>query len=319
MELVEKILNGDVTVASKLMKDIEDDDPLAIHELKKLYPHTGKAYIVGVTGAPGVGKSTLIDALIKVFCQGGAKVGVIAIDPSSPFTGGAILGDRIRMKYFSKDQSVFIRSVATRGWSGGLSKHTLSMIHVMDAMGKDIVFVETVGSGQVEIDITKVADTSVVALCPGAGDEIQTMKGGILEAADILVVNKADREGADDLLLKLEIMVERRVYGHDQWKPRVFAVRAVNGTGVPEIRAEILNHKDFLICSGGLRAAREDRARTELYEAMRSRIETYIEEKMTRDAHIDELINDIAERRIDPYSVVSEITSKLMQNMTKQQ
>jgi len=312
MELVNKILSGDVRIASRLMKDVEDEVPTATGELKKLYPHTGKAYVVGITGAPGVGKSTLIDALIKVFCQDGTKVGVIAIDPSSPFTGGAILGDRIRMKYFSKDQSVFIRSIATRGWAGGLSKHTLSMIHVMDAMGKDVIFVETVGSGQVEIDVTKVADTSIVALCPGAGDEIQTMKSGILEAADILVVNKADCEGADDLQLMLEIMVERRVYSPDQWRPHVFARRAVNGAGVTELKEEVLNHKDFLICSGGLRSTREQRARTELYEAIKSYVEMYVANKMAGDARLDQLIKDIADRKTDPYSVVSEITSKLI-------
>jgi LAO/AO transport system kinase len=312
MKLVNKILRGDVGAASRLMKDIEDEAPDATDELKKLYPHTGKAYVVGVTGAPGVGKSTLIDTLIKVFCQGAMKVGVIAIDPSSPFTGGAILGDRIRMKYFSKDQSVFIRSIATRGWTGGLSKHTLSMIHVMDAMGKDIVLVETVGSGQVEIDITKIADTSIVALCPGGGDEIQTMKGGILEAADILVVNKADREGADDLKLKLEIMINRRIYSPDQWKPGVFLTQASNGAGVAELMEEIFRHKDFLITSGGLRANREKRARIGLHEAIRSYVENYISEKIANNTYLDNLISDIAERKTDPYSAVSEITDKLI-------
>lgn len=312
MEIVKRILSGDVSCASLLMKDIEDEVPSAIEALKKLYPHTGKAYVVGITGAPGVGKSTMIDSLIKAFRQDDFNVGVIAIDPSSPFTGGAILGDRIRMKYFSRDQSVFIRSIATRGWTGGLSKHTLSMIHVMDAMGKDFIFVETVGSGQIEIDITRIADTSVVALCPGSGDEIQTMKGGILEAADILIVNKADREGADDLLLRLEIMVERRVYSGEQWKPRVFSTNAIKGSGIEEVKAEILRHRDYLISTDGLIANRYKRASTELYEAVRSNLENYLLKKVTEDSKLDKLITEIAERKIDPYSVASKVTRNLI-------
>lgn len=314
MEIIKKILSGDVSCASLLMKDIEDEVPSAIEALKKLYPHTGKAYIVGITGAPGVGKSTMIDSLIKAFRQDDFNVGVIAIDPSSPFTGGAILGDRIRMKYFSHDQSVFIRSIATRGWTGGLSKHTLSMIHVMDAMGKDFIFVETVGSGQIEIDITRIADTSVVALCPGSGDEIQTMKGGILEAADILIVNKADREGADDLLLRLEIMVERRVYIGEQWKPRVFSTNAIKGSGIEEVKAEILRHRDYLISTDGLIANRYKRASTELYEAVRSNLENYLFKEITGNSKLDRLIAEIAERKADPYSVASKVTRNLIKD-----
>ncbi|MFC2069515.1 methylmalonyl Co-A mutase-associated GTPase MeaB, partial [Chloroflexota bacterium] len=210
MELADKVLVGNIQAAARLMRSIEDEDPAVIKELKGLYPHTGKAYIIGITGAPGAGKSSLVDTMITNFRKRGLTVGVIAIDPSSPFTGGAILGDRIRMQAHSVDKGVFIRSLATRGWVGGLAKAAIGMVHVMDAMGKDIIIVETVGSGQAEVDIARVADTSIIVLTPGMGDEIQMMKAGILEAANILVINKADRDGADNLKRELETMLEMR-------------------------------------------------------------------------------------------------------------
>jgi len=209
-KLIDKILQGDVRAAARLMRDIEDEAPNAVEELKSIYLHTGRAYIVGVTGAPGTGKSTIVDALITSFRGENMTVGVVAVDPTSPFTGGALLGDRIRMQKHSTDQGVFIRSLAARGWMGGLSKATINMIHVMDAMNKDVILVETVGIGQAEIDIIRITDTSILVLTPGMGDAIQLMKAGILEGADIFVINKADKDGAEALRIELQLMLEMK-------------------------------------------------------------------------------------------------------------
>ena len=229
MELADKVLEGNVRAAARLMRSVEDELPSAVEELESIYPHTGKAYILGLTGAPGVGKSTLVDALISTLRKRSMTVGVIAVDPTSPFTGGAILGDRVRMQQHSTDKDVFIRSMATRGWRGGLAKATISMIHIMDAMGKDIILVETVGSGQSEIDITKITDTSILILSPGSGDEMQMMKAGILEAADIFVVNKADKDGADSVALGIELMLGMRTYHKNEWEPSIVLTEAISG------------------------------------------------------------------------------------------
>ncbi len=197
-ELVRTILEGDIRASARLIRGIEDEVADAFKELESVYLHTGRAYIVGIAGAPGAGKSTLLGSLIGIFRRRNMKVGVVAVDPTSPVSGGALLGDRVRMQSYGVDKDVFIRSLAARGWQGGLSKATINTIHVMDAMGKDIIFVEAVGSGQGEVDIARVADTSIVVLTPGMGDEIQMMKAGILEMADIFVVNKADKNGAEN-------------------------------------------------------------------------------------------------------------------------
>ncbi len=190
--LAEKVLKGDIQAAARLISLIEEGSPKTYDELNKLYPHSGKAYVVGFTGAPGVGKSTLIDALITHFRSQNKTIGVIAVDPTSARTGGALLGDRVRMQRHGADPHIFIRSLATRGWEGGLARAAIGTVRVMDALGRDIILVETVGSGQVDVDIVRAADTTVLVMAPGAGDEIQAMKAGILEAADIIVVNKAD-------------------------------------------------------------------------------------------------------------------------------
>ncbi len=203
MKITERVLAGDVRATARLLTALECNDPHALKELKDLYPYTGKAHIVGVTGAPGVGKSTLIDSVTKNLRRKGMTVGIIAIDPTSPFTGGALLGDRVRMEKHNTDPGVFIRSLATRGGTGGLSRAALGMTHILDAMGKDIIIIETVGIGQSEIDITRITDTSVLILVPGMGDAIQLMKAGILEAADIFVINKSDRDGTDSLRIEL--------------------------------------------------------------------------------------------------------------------
>jgi len=286
---IDKILQGDVRAAARLMRDIEDEAPNAVDELKSIYPHTGRAYIVGVTGAPGVGKSTLVDTLIDSFRRKSMTVGVVAIDPTSPFTGGALLGDRVRMQKHCTDQGVFIRSLAARGWTGGLSKATIGMIHVMDAMNKDVILVETVGTGQTDIDIVRIADTSILILTPGLGDAIQMMKAGILEGADIFVINKADKDNADDLKMQLQVMLGMKDRLPSEWQPAVILTEAVHGKGIEELVREILRHREFLVSSGGL--------------------EDYINNRIDKHC-LDKLAADLLEKKTNPYSAALEIINQ---------
>ena len=233
-------------------------------------------------------------------------VGVVAIDPTSPFTGGAILGDRIRMQSYNVDKDVFIRSLATRGWAGGLSKATVNMIHVMDAMGKDIILVETVGSGQGETDIIQVADTSIVVLVPGMGDEIQVMKAGMLEAADLFVINKADRDGADNLKTALEVMLGMRTLHRNEWEPSIILTEAITGKGTAELADEILRHRDFLISSGELERRRKEKAKQELMVAVENYLKNYINEKVDKSC-LEKLVDDLVQCKTDPYSAALQI------------
>ena len=311
MELAEKVIEGDIRAAAKLMRGVEDETPSAVEELGNIYPHTGRAYIVGLTGAPGVGKSTLVDSLIGILRKKNMTVGVVAVDPTSPFTGGAILGDRIRMQQHSADKDVFIRSMATRGWRGGLAKATISMIHIMDAMGKDVVLVETVGSGQSEIEITKIADTAALILSPGSGDEMQMMKAGILEAADIFVINKADKDGADNVALSIELMLGMKTYHHSEWKPTILLTEAVFGKGVEELTEAILNHKEFLASSGELEKRRKERAKEELIETIESFVKLYCYQGIEEGGYLEKLVDDIAQRKTNPHSAALEIINRL--------
>jgi len=306
---IAKILEGDVRAAARLMRDIEDEAPHAIEDLKSLYPHTGKAYIIGVTGAPGVGKSTLVDTLISSFRKEAMTIGVIAIDPTSPFTGGALLGDRIRMQSHSTDQGVFIRSVATRGWAGGLSKSTLNLIHIMDALKKDIILVETVGTGQAEVDIVSAADTSILVLIPGMGDAIQMMKAGILEGTDIFVINKIDRDSADDVKMQLEVMLGMKDGLSDGWRPPIVLTEAINNKGGAELVAEIIRHKEFLTSSGGLEKRRKERTKLELIEAVEGYLKSHITDRIDKDC-LNRLIDDLVQKKTDPYSAALEIINQ---------
>lgn len=315
-KLTNKILEGNIRAASRLMSGIEDGIPEAIKELENLYPYTGKAYVVGVTGAPGAGKSTLADALISGFRKRNMKVGVIAVDPSSPFTGGALLGDRIRMERHNTDQGVFIRSLATRGWSGGLAKATTGMIHVMDAMSKDVIIVETVGSGQSEIDVVKVADTAILVLAPGMGDEIQMLKAGIMEAADIFAINKADRDGADALKIALETMLEMKNQPNNVWKPNVVLTQAIYNKGVEALMEEIIRHKEFLISSGELEKRRKERAKLELTEAIEHSLKSCIDSVLDKN-YLDKLADDLVNRKANPYLVASEVVNQSISKLKK--
>ena len=301
------ILAGDVRAAARLMRDLDDEIPAAHRILKGLYKHTGRAYILGITGAPGVGKSTLVDGLVELLRRQGKTVGIVAVDPTSPFTGGAILGDRIRMQKHALDEDVFIRSLATRGHLGGLSKSTIDIVNVMDAMGKDVVIIETVGVGQDEVEIVKVAHTNVVVMVPGLGDDIQAIKAGILEIADIFVVNKSDREGADKTRRELETMVSMNEYGEGDWVPPVLPAVAQNSTGLPELLEAIDRHRLFVYKEENLGRYRAGKARVELLEILKKKLLEKAIDDLDRHNLLDPLLDGIARKLTDPYSVVEKV------------
>lgn len=311
MELANKVLQGDVLSAARLIRCLEDEVDGAAEELEKLYVNTGRAQIVGITGAPGVGKSTVTGCLIGKFRQREKTVGVVAVDPSSPFSGGAILGDRVRMQAYGVDREVFIRSLASRGWKGGLSRATVSTIHVMDAMGKDVIFVEAVGSGQADIDIARVSDTMVLVLNPGAGDEVQMMKAGILEAADIFVINKCDLAGAEQLRQSLLAMLAITGKGarSSDWKHAVVMAEANCDKGTDDVAEAVVKHREFIASNGELERRRQERARLELAWA----VEDYLKKHMDSmdPGQLADMVQNLARRKTNPRSVVSEIIDRM--------
>jgi LAO/AO transport system kinase len=304
-EVVDRILAGEVRTAARLMRDLDDGRPEAREILKEIYRHSGRAHIIGITGSPGVGKSTLTDRLIQYLRQQGKTVGVVAVDPTSPFSGGAILGDRIRMQRHALDEGVFIRSLATRGHFGGLTASARAVITVLDAMGKDYVLVETVGVGQDEVEIAATAYTTLVVTVPGMGDDIQAIKAGILEVADILVINKADREGASrtyqELLQMLELQTIRK---EKAWKPPVLMTQAKDNEGTEELMAAVRDHQEFLARDGGeaLRLARASRVRQEFLELLKEGVFRHLRQQLENDGRLDRIIQDILAKQTDPYS-----------------
>lgn len=312
MEYVEKILAGDIRTAAKLIRDIDDGIPSSIEVLKALYPHTGRAYVIGISGFPGVGKSTLADQVIRAYREAGKSLGVLAVDPTSPFSGGAILGDRIRMQGHGTDPGVFIRSLATRGHFGGLTRSTRSVIDVMDAMGKDIILVETVGVGQDEVEIAKTADTTIVVLAPGLGDSIQSMKAGVMEIADLYVINKADRSGADALVTEVRIRVEQDAQIKEAaWRAPVLKTVAVEDQGTEPLLEAIENHRSFLEQSGRLKKVRREKTRQETLSLLKEEISRNVLEKILGKGRFDDLIDDIVAHRKDPYTSVKEIVGTI--------
>jgi LAO/AO transport system kinase len=313
-ELVERILQGNIRIAARLMRDLDDRRPEAIETLKLAFPHTGKAYITGITGNPGAGKSTVVDALIAHYRAAGQRVGVVCVDPTSPFSGGAILGDRIRMQRHALDDGVFIRSLATRGHLGGLSRSTFDVVHVLDAMGFDRVLIETVGVGQDEVDVMRAAHTTVVVTVPGLGDDIQAIKSGLLEVADVLVVNKADREGADRTERDLLHMLDLRATGERKEVEivRTIATRGTaEGSGILELAAAIDAHRGR-VWSG---PAAAERARTRAAAHLAELIRALLTDRAARALHVrgglDELAEAIAARRADPWTVAEQLVDAL--------
>ncbi|WP_456367597.1 methylmalonyl Co-A mutase-associated GTPase MeaB [Thermococcus sp.] len=314
--LIELALKGDKKAIARLITLVENDEDQAREIVRRIYPFTGKAYVVGITGPPGSGKSTLLDKLIKLARDEGYKVGVIAIDPTSPFTGGALLGDRLRMQRHSTDPGVFIRSMATRGSLGGLAKATNDAIKVLDASGYDLIFVETVGVGQIEVDIIKTADTVVLVTVPGLGDEVQAIKAGLMEVADIFAINKADREGVEMVYLELKMALE---FERDKWKqlgwePPIVETMGFTLKGVRPLWDAIKKHKEYMESSGRLRERRAFRAREEVKTIIASSIARKVEERLA-EGEAKELIEEVVERKLDPYSASQIVMEKLKEDL----
>jgi LAO/AO transport system kinase len=310
MDLIERILHGDPRAAGRLITMVENATPEAVAALKELYAHTGHAYVIGVTGPPGSGKSTLTDRITGELRQLSKTVGIIAVDPTSPFTGGAILADRIRMQRHSLDEGVFIRSMATRGHLGGLSRATNDVVDVLDAMGKDYILVETVGVGQAEVDIMRTAHTTLVVAVPGLGDEIQAIKAGIMEIGDLFVVNKADREGADRTVLEIEMMLEHGE-SDDGWRPKIFKTVASRGEGVEALTQGVLEHREFLFEEDGHGRKRRERTRWVFRGLLEERLAARAMDRISRHGGLDPLVERIAARETDPYSAVEEVLKRL--------
>jgi LAO/AO transport system kinase len=302
--LAARILDGDARAIARGISLVEDDPDAGAGLVRELFSRSGRAFHVGVTGAPGAGKSTLVDHLVARWRAAGSTVGVIAVDPTSPYSGGAMLGDRVRMQSHAQDTGVFIRSMATRGHLGGLARATSDAAMVLDAAGKDFVVIETVGVGQDEVDIIRTADVSIVVLVPGMGDEVQALKAGIMEIADIFVVNKSDRDGADRTAAEIESLLSLQVYTKDDWRPPIVRTEATAGAGIDRLVEAIdrfRTHSDALLA-----LRRRNRVGTQLRAILADRLMKRVESRIA-GLEMERLIDRIATRETDPYSAAEEI------------
>ncbi len=304
--LVTAATSGDPRALARLISLAENGSPQLRDVMRLMAPHTGQAWVIGLTGAPGVGKSTITAALVKAYRGQGLRVGVLAVDPTSPFSGGALLGDRVRMQDHATDGGVFIRSMASRGHLGGLSSAVPQALRILDAAGFDVVMIETVGVGQVEVAIASLADSTLVIVAPGMGDAIQAAKAGILEIADIFVVNKSDRPGAQEAIRDLRTMLAMGSYGPDAWKPPIVAVTAVTGSGIDDLVARLEAHGSWLAESGERDRRRLARAREEVsamaVATLRGRLGA-----LPGEAHLEELAAQVAYGKLDPYTAADKL------------
>jgi LAO/AO transport system kinase len=316
LELIEHMLGGDRLALARLITLLENRSPLVPEVMRRIHARLGRAYTVGVTGPPGAGKSTLVDALVALLRKREATVGVVAVDPTSPFTGGAVLGDRIRMQSHTLDPGVFIRSMATRGNLGGLARATASTQKLLDGFGFDWILIETVGVGQTELDVIKLADTTVVVLVPESGDAVQAMKAGLLEAADIFVVNKADRDGAQALVTELKYMVHLHRPGQQasrelDWEVAVLATVGSTGQGVEDLLGQIEAHRAKLEGSGALERRRRARRARELRDLLLTELRREVDEALADGGPLAPVLAEVETGGLDPYTAVARIRERL--------
>ncbi len=314
-DLFERLIAGDRRAAARAISLVENGGPGAPEIIRRLHRHTGRAHIVGITGPPGAGKSTLVAAVARELRSRERTVGIVAIDPTSPFSGGALLGDRVRMQELATDKGVFIRSMASRGSLGGVARATNDAVNVLDAFGRDVIIVETVGAGQVEVDIVRFAHTSVVVTMPGAGDEIQAIKAGILEIGDVFVVNKADREGAARTSLELALMLELSPRGQDAWTPPIRKTVATTGEGVGELVDALLDHFTYLRAHDLLEAKQRERMVSEMLEIINQRVGSAVKDLLREDGPMSDLLHRLLyTREVDPHSGADLIIRRLMED-----
>ena len=307
--LAEGVRRGDHRALARAITLVENSEPLAYDVVRELYPETGRAYAVGITGPPGVGKSSLINALVRHVREQERSVGVISVDPSSPFSQGALLGDRIRLSDHFLDPEVFIRSMGTRGHLGGLAEATLQALLVLDASGKDLVFLETVGTGQAEVEVISIADTVVLVLMPGSGDSIQALKAGIMEIPDVIVINKMDHPAAKTMVNEVASILS--LDKESEWRPKIVLTEAMRGENVDELWSRVEEHRVFLESEGRLEEQRRRNLANEVFSVASARAKAHLEQAVADDPELRRLLEEVEERRLDPLTAVREILSKV--------